>query len=58
MILDHMNSKIHHLNSNIHILSHDKFYENKIKFIKIHIINNILKLKHCFHKQKVYIKLL
>ena len=30
MILDH-------LNSNIYILSHDKLYENKTKFIKIHI---------------------
>ena len=30
MILDH-------LNSSIHILSHDKLYENKTKFIKIHI---------------------
>ena len=46
MILDH-------LNSNIHILSHDKFNENKTKFIKIHIMNIYFKTKYCFHKQKV-----
>ena len=41
MILDH-------LNSSIHILSHDKLYENKTKFIKIHIMNIYIKTKILF----------
>ena len=41
MILDH-------LNSSIHILVHDKFNENKTKFIKIYNMNIYIKTKTLF----------
>ena len=39
---------IDHLNFSIHILSHDKFNENKIKFINIYIITMYIKTKTLF----------
>ena len=48
MILDRLNTMIHHSNSCIHILSHNKLYKNKTKFIKIHIMNIYIKTKTLF----------